>query len=589
MAVFQSPLFRKLLVSAFVLIAGALLVLDSFLTTGVAERETQSVQRRLTAEARILKGEVADVDPARLENWAKEASTRSQTRVTIVDPQGTVLADSERDPETMENHANRTEILQAHRGQVGVSTRYSTTLSRDLCYVALTFPYRGAASFILRLAVPLQELDAAVAAVRWWLLGTSLVALILGMLIAYVFSMRFTGRIRHLQSFAERLVETKASQEIWSEADDELGSLARSLNRMAAQLRDSLDQLSMESARREAILSSMAEGVLAVDQHMRITFCNESFARVTCIPVPIPQRAPLLEVVRDAGLFDMLAQVLASEQPLKGRLELPAANGRSFEVQVAPLSASPRQGAIAVLHDITDLERLERVRKDFVANVSHELRTPLAAIRGYADTLIDGALEDPENNRKFLEIISAQAAQLNNIASDLLMLSELESDRAEAGKPERFFVHNVVDNALRTVESEARMRDVRVIRGQMEEASVSGSKIRLEQALVNLLDNAIKFNRPFGEVRIDITRVPDRRVCIMVADTGIGIPSGVLSRIFERFYRVDKARSRSVGGTGLGLSIVKHVLERMNGRITVDSELGKGSVFTVTLPSGNGN
>ena len=589
MAVFQSPLFRKLLVSAFVLIAGTLLVLDSFLTTGVAERETQSVQHRLTAEARILKGEVADVDPARLKNWTKEASKRSQTRVTIVDPQGTVLADSERDPETMENHANRTEILQAHRGQVGVSVRYSTTLSRDLCYVALTFSYRGAASFILRLAVPLQELDAAVAAVRWWLLGTSLVALILGMLIAYVFSMRFTGRIRHLQSFAERLVETKASQEIWSEADDELGSLARSLNRMAAQLRDSLDQLSMESARREAILSSMAEGVLAVDQHMRITFCNESFARVTGIPVPLPQRAPLLEVVRDAGLFDMLAQVLASEQPLKGRLELPAANGRSFEVQVAPLSASPRQGAIAVLHDITDLERLERVRKDFVANVSHELRTPLAAIRGYADTLIDGALEDPENNRKFLEIISAQAAQLNNIASDLLMLSELESDRAEAGKPERFFVHNVVDNALRTVESEARMRDVRLIRGQVEEASVSGSKTRLEQALVNLLDNAIKFNRPFGEVRIDITRVPERRVCIMVADTGIGIPSGVLSRIFERFYRVDKARSRSVGGTGLGLSIVKHVLERMNGRITVESELGKGSVFTVTLPSGNGN
>jgi len=588
-AVFQSPLFRKLLVSAFVLIAGALLVLDSFLTTGVAKRETQSVQHRLTAEARILKGEVADVDPARLKNWTKEASKRSQTRVTIVDPQGTVLADSERDPETMENHANRTEILQAHRGQVGVSIRYSTTLSRDLCYVALTFSYRGAASFILRLAVPLQELDAAVAAVRWWLLGTSLVALILGMLIAYVFSMRFTGRIRHLQSFAERLVETKASQEIWSEADDELGSLARSLNRMAAQLRDSLDQLSMESARREAILSSMAEGVLAVDQHMRITFCNESFARVTGIPVPLPQRAPLLEVVRDAGLFDMLAQVLASEQPLKGRLELPAANGRSFEVQVAPLSASPRQGAIAVLHDITDLERLERVRKDFVANVSHELRTPLAAIRGYADTLIDGALEDPENNRKFLEIISAQAAQLNNIASDLLMLSELESDRAEAGKPERFFVHNVVDNALRTVESEARMRDVRLIRGQVEEASVSGSKTRLEQALVNLLDNAIKFNRPFGEVRIDITRVPERRVCIMVADTGIGIPSGVLSRIFERFYRVDKARSRSVGGTGLGLSIVKHVLERMNGRITVESELGKGSVFTVTLPSGNGN
>jgi two-component system phosphate regulon sensor histidine kinase PhoR len=455
--------------------------------------------------------------------------------------------------------------------------------------VALSFPFRGAAGFVLRLAVPLEQLDAAVAAVRGWLLGTSLIALALAMLIAFAFSARFTRRIRRLQSFAESLVETRAAQDRGSEADDELGSLARSLNRMAAQLRESLDRLSLESARREAILSSMTDGVLAVDQHMHVTFCNESSARVTGISLPIPQRAPLLEVVRDAGLFDMLSQVLASEKPVKCRLELPAANGRSFEAQAAPLAAPSKQGVIAVLHDITDLERLETVRKDFVANVSHELRTPLASIRGYAETLLEGALEDPENNRKFLEIIKAQAARLNNIAVDLLVLSELESGSAETGEPERFSVYNVLENALRTVESEAHVRDVQLIRGRVEDASVSGSKIRLEQALVNLLDNAIKFNRPFGEVRIEIIRAPDRQVRIMVADTGIGIPSGVQSRIFERFYRVDKARSRAVGGTGLGLSIVKHVLERMNGKISVESELGKGSVFTVTLPSGNEN
>jgi two-component system phosphate regulon sensor histidine kinase PhoR len=322
---------------------------------------------------------------------------------------------------------------------------------------------------------------------------------------------------------------------------------------------------------------------------MRITFCNASFARVTAIPLPIPQRAPLLEVVRDAGLLDMLSRVLASGEPLKGRLELSAANGRSFEVQVAPLPASSRQGAIAVLHDITDLERLERVRKDFVANVSHELRTPLAAIRGYAETLLEGALEDPENNRQFLEIIKAQAARLNNIASDLLILSELESGRAEPAEAEAFSIRGVLDNALRTVESEARVRGVTLVCGQVEDASVSGSKIRLEQALVNLLDNAIKFNRPAGEVRIEITRRPDRQVRISVADTGIGIPSQDLSRIFERFYRVDKARSRAVGGTGLGLSIVKHILERMKGTVSVTSDLGKGSVFSITLPRSDMN
>ena len=589
MAVFKSPLFRKLFISAFFLIIATLLVLDFFLTTYVGRRETLSVQHHLTSEARILEGEVAGIAPPDLANWSSQASARSQARVTVVDPQGRVLADSEHDPETMENHAQRPEILQARRGEVGVSIRHSATLDRDLCYVALSFPYQGTVGFILRLAVPLQELDAAVAAVRWWLFGTSLIALALAMVIASVFSTRFARRIRHLQSFAENLVETNALRDLAPGADDELGSLARSLNRMAAQLRDSLDKLSLESARREAILSSMVEGVLAVDQQMRITFCNASFARVTAIPLPIPQRAPLLEVVRDAGLLDMLSRVLASGEPLKGRLELSAANGRSFEVQVAPLPASSRQGAIAVLHDITDLERLERVRKDFVANVSHELRTPLAAIRGYAETLLEGALEDPENNRQFLEIIKAQAARLNNIASDLLILSELESGRAEPAEAEAFSIRGVLDNALRTVESEARVRGVTLVCGQVEDASVSGSKIRLEQALVNLLDNAIKFNRPAGEVRIEITRRPDRQVRISVADTGIGIPSQDLSRIFERFYRVDKARSRAVGGTGLGLSIVKHILERMKGIVSVTSDLGKGSVFSITLPRSDMN
>jgi len=584
--VFHSPLFRKLLISAFFLIAATLLGLDFFLTSYLAGRETQAVQQRLTSEARILREEVPDVGAERLEAWAMESSRRAQARITIIDPNGTVLADSEHDPETIENHASRPEIRSAYAGQVGVSIRHSATVDRDLCYVALSFPYRGKA-LVLRLAVPLEELRSAVAGVRWWLMGASLVALCVAMAIAYVFSERFTARVRQLQSFAEHLVETRAAQDIKAETDDELGALARSLNRMAAQSRDSLDRVSLESARREAILSGMFEGVLAVNQEMRITFCNAAFARLIGASGPIRERTPLLEVVRDAGLLDMLSEVLISDKPQKRRLELSAAQGRSFEVQAAPLATSSRRGAIAVLHDITDLERLERVRKDFVANVSHELRTPLTAIRGYAETLLEGALEDPANNRRFLEIIAAQAARLNNIASDLLVLSELESGKA--AEMERLFVPSVLESALHTVESEAKVRDVQIICSHVEDVCVEGSKIRLEQALVNLLDNAIKFNRPFGQVRVEVMRANDNHVRITVADTGIGIPSDDLSRIFERFYRVDKARSRAVGGTGLGLSIVKHVLERMNGKITVSSELGRGSVFSITLPSCNSN
>ncbi|PYT22534.1 MAG: PAS domain-containing sensor histidine kinase [Acidobacteria bacterium] len=593
MAVFHSPLFRKFLISTFVLIAATLLILDSFLTAYIGQRETQSVQHRLTVEARILSGGAPTIAPAKLEEWAKQAAARAQARVTVVDPKGAVLADSEHDPETMENHANRPEIRQAYAGQVGVSIRHSATLDRDFCYVAISFPYQGSGTFILRLAVPLEELDTAVAAVRWWMFEASLIALALAMMIAYFFSVRFTLRIRRLQSFAENLVATRASQDLAPDADDELGEFARSLNRMAAQLRSSLDRLSLESARREAILSAMVEGVLAVDHEMRITFCNDSFARVIGAPATIAERTPLLEVVRDAGLRDMFRQVLASGKPLKQRLEVPAADGRSFEVQAAPLSVpssvSSRWGAIAVLHDITDLERLERVRKDFVANVSHELRTPLTAIRGYAETLLEGALEDPANNRKFLEIIKAQAARLNNIASDLLVLSELESGKPDTAEPEALRVRSVLESALRTVESAARVAGVRLDCVNVEDVCVVGSKIRLEQALVNLLDNAIKFNRPSGEVRIEARRVQKGLVNITVTDTGIGIASEDLPRIFERFYRVDKAHSRAVGGTGLGLSIVKHVVERMNGKITVASELGKGTVFSLKVPACHAN
>jgi two-component system phosphate regulon sensor histidine kinase PhoR len=264
-------------------------------------------------------------------------------------------------------------------------------------------------------------------------------------------------------------------------------------------------------------------------------------------------------------------------------MQLTAANGRWFEVQCAPLAPASRRGAIAILHDITGLERLERVRKDFVANVSHELRTPLTAIRGYAETLLDGAIDDDENNRRFLEKIRAHSIRLNNIASDLLALSELESGSSPAD-PEPLPVRAAVEAALRTVESEAAVRGVEVRARTLDDARVMGHKIRLEQALVNLMDNAVKFNRPGGQVAIDV-HCENGAVRIAVEDTGIGIPSEDLPRIFERFYRVDKTRSREVGGTGLGLSIVRHAIERMNGTVTAESRLGKGSTFTITLPA----
>lgn len=333
-----------------------------------------------------------------------------------------------------------------------------------------------------------------------------------------------------------------------------------------------------ESSRLEAILGSMVEGVVAVDPLMRLTFVNRSFAELMGIPLPIEPGIPLVQVARSHVLLEMFTAVLATGEPAQRRLVLSA---RTFEVQTVPLAGDLHRGAIAMLYDITDIERLERVRKDFVANVSHELRTPLAAVCGYAETLLEGGLEDPRNNRKFAEIILSKARQLTNIVSDLLILSTLESGKAPAAQP--VSLRASIESALRTVEPVARTRGVRLMCGTFDDISVLGHEVRLEQVFVNLLDNAIKFNRPDGEVRVEVSRDPERAT-VKVKDTGLGIPSLDLPRIFERFYRVDKARSRATGGTGLGLAIVKHAVEQMGGSVSVESRLGQGSVFTVSLP-----
>ena len=417
--------------------------------------------------------------------------------------------------------------------------------------------------------------------------------------VAFALSRPVDRRIARMRKFAEGLLEASdqpgSGSMLGRLGVDELEALDRSLLRMAGQTRVLVERAKVESARREAILASMAEGVLAVDQHLRVTFCNQALARLagrfassnvpsgTSSTTP-SSGMPLIELVRDTTLHETLSEVIRTGTPAKRHLQIPTANGRSFELQAAPLisgnNPGDKPGAIAILHDITDLERLENVRKDFVANVSHEFRTPLAAISGYAETLLDGAIDDQENNRKFLEIIRSNAIRLNSIAADLLTLSELQ---ASSQNTEHVPVGAAIESALSTIAAEAALRGVTLEKGPVDNLVVFGSRYRLEQALVNLLANAVKFNRPSGKVRVE-TKCNGSSLGILVSDTGMGIPSSDLPRIFERFYRVDKARSRQVGGTGLGLSIVKHIVERMDGHVSATSQLGKGSVFTITLP-----
>jgi two-component system, OmpR family, phosphate regulon sensor histidine kinase PhoR len=389
-------------------------------------------------------------------------------------------------------------------------------------------------------------------------------------------------RINALTAFVDRMLDQNGDRPPLVHGDDELGELTRSLARMTPQVGELVNRLSMELTRREAVLASMTEAVLAVDAQLNVTFCNHSFQQAVG-DHGAAQGVPLIRMVRDPDLIRVLKQVVDSGEPVRQRVQL---SSRSFEVNAALLANSTSRGAIAILHDVTPEEHLERIKRDFIANVSHEFRTPLATIRGYAETLLDGGLEDHKNRRKFVEIIQANGIRLNNIAADLLTLSDLEQGRPEP-EPGPIAVSDAVMSAIRAVEPAARLRDIKLRVEEIPEAFILGYGIRFEQALLNLLDNAVKFNRENGEVGVQVARRPEGRVEVCIWDTGIGIPALDLTRIFERFYRVDKARSRQVGGTGLGLSIVKHAIEQMNGTITVESALGQGSRFTISLPEFN--
>lgn len=547
-------LFRNRVWIAFLLIAAALLGLDWWGSSYLTSRQREIVARGVAAEARTLAGELSALPMTNLNAWVTASATWTSARVQVADASGRVLADSG-SGQLSANQELSAAVPVTRGDRAGSTVRLSATPAE----------WQNSTDVILRRLLE------------------CLVAGLLAQGIAYIFSLLLAKRIRNLQALTERLLDANVAYSEMPHAEDELGILNQSLHNMGMRIRDLLDRVSMESGRREAILASMSEGVLAADNRLQVIFCNDSLASAVGSTGPVAAGTPVLDLVRDPELVNLLTQVIAAGEPVKRRLQLSAGEGKTFEAQAAPLAMPNSRGVLIILHDITDIERLERVRKDFVANVSHELRTPLTAIRGYAETLLAGALEDSENNRRFVEIIQAHAIRLNNIAADLMILSELESGRP-APEPERVSIRDAVDMAISTLESEARVRGVFLSSSVSEGLEVLGHKIRLEQALVNLLDNAVKFNREDGEARVEATTGPDGKIVIAVSDTGSGIPSSDLPRIFERFYRVDRARSRAVGGTGLGLSIVKHVVERMSGTVRVESTIGRGSTFVITLP-----
>ena len=589
----RARLFWKLGLTYVALLLGVLLAVDFYLARVLRRDYLRAANDTLASLTNLAQARPPHLDDlATLRAWA-EWLAASGARVTVIDHAGRVLADSAHDPETMENHAQRPEIVQAFSSGAGQSVRHSATLGRDLVYRAVRYQPSAGPPVVIRMALPLAQIDLSLAELRRRLFGASLVMLLLGGGASLVYFRAFAARIERLKDFSRRVAEGDFRPLPGERARDELAELADTLNETARRLDGTIRSLSGERNRSSAILRSMVEGVAVIDAGQKIVFSNRAFSEILSLDPAAIEGRPVIEVVRHTDLLELIRRALAGEEGLQNDIALGIVHPRSFAVTAAPVqaleaaapagAAGKPAGAVVVLHEVSELRRLERVRQDFVANVSHEFKTPLTAIQGFAETLLGGALEDPRSNRRFLEIIREHAARLARLTDDLLKLA-----RIEAGKLEVQF------SAVGVLELVERCAEVTLLKASRKQIvleidvpaglpAVLGDALLLREVLQNLLDNAIQYTPEGGRIRVSAT-AGEHEVILTVADTGIGIPLADQERIFERFYRVDAARSREAGGTGLGLSIAKHIVETHGGRLWVESEVGHGSAFSFSIP-----
>ena len=565
-----------------VLLLGAGLYL--YLSLSLENSMTRGTREHLQDEARVA----SLMATKEIRNLSEDApavtaalSKAIRARVTVIAGDGVVVADSELPPAELgrlENHGNRPEVRQALQDGIGSAIRYSATLHTDMLYVAA--PFGEGAS--IRLALPLSELEQAKQRLKRSLGAALAVAVLASLLFSYFLSNVNTRDLRVLTAGATRIGRGEFGARINITSHDELGELAQVMNEMSGRIEQQLERISSEKNRLDAILTGMGEGVMVTDPDGVVTLVNPAFCSMFGTGAQVQGRQ-LLETSRHPDLYAACRAVLAERQERHQEINLPG--GRATLVHWVPLiEAGVLHGTVAVFHDITALKRVEKIRRDFVANVSHELRTPVTVIKGYAETLLSGALaQDPQRSERFLEIIQNHADRLSSLVRDLLTLSELES--GEVGmQPQKVELEPAVRKVLSLMGQRGEEKNVKLeYLAGTGAVFVSADRSRLEQVLINLLDNAVKYSEKGGTVAVDSAEQGDM-VEISVRDSGIGIPPKDLPRIFERFYRVDEARSRDNGGTGLGLSIVKHIVQAHGGTVHVESTPGKGTVFSFTLP-----
>jgi two-component system phosphate regulon sensor histidine kinase PhoR len=590
----------------------AIMIVSWYGATTLQEFYLQETEADLEARAHLLSAKITDYlengSIQELRSYCVSAGRQSGTRITIVDNKGVVLADSNEDPEVMDNHRRRDEIAIAFNGGVGKSRRFSRTLDDNRIYVAIPLQVRdlrsgletadGIISLVIRTSVSVTSLDKTIEQIRFRIIVGSIAVLLLAGVVTLLISRNVSRPLELMKKSAERFARGDFSERMLPVAKKtaslEIVTLAASMDRMAALLDEKIQAIVTHRNQLETVFSSMVEAVIAIDTEERVISINEAAAKLFDVDRKTATGKVVQQIVRNVKLQKEISKTLQTQETVEDEIIFHEKDGDRFlQTHVVNLSNGLGEyvGVLVVMNDVTRLRRLENIRRDFVANVSHELRTPITSIQGYVETLIDGALDSREDSEKFLQIVLRQSHRLNSIIDDLLCLSRIEED-AKNGQIKRSqeSLRPVLESAIQTCQMKADQAGVQLELICVDDIDLVMNGPLIEQALINLIVNAIAYSKPSDTVTVQASVAdsePGQVVTINVIDSGIGIKKEHLPRLFERFYRSDKARSRTAGGTGLGLAIVKHIAQSHGGKVVVESVEGQGSTFSLIFATGD--
>ncbi|MBM7555449.1 two-component system histidine kinase PnpS [Halanaerobacter jeridensis] len=575
----------RIVVLYLVLLTVALLFAGFFLQNSLKGYFLQWFDKRLIGEMnlliRITKPLIEKKEAKKLDDLAEEYGKKLEARITIVDRQGIVLADSREEPKEMDNHLQRPEIQQALQTGLGKETRYSATLGLDMKYLAIPIKSQGNVIGIMRVALDLSKIKKMYRGIWWVLFQVGIITFFISIILSLKFASNITEPIEKMTNIVERISEGSLDQKIKIDTKDEIGQLAKMFNQMVNRVKEKVEQISNEKSKIEAIVGSIGDGVIAVNLNKEVLLINLAARDIFNVEEDVIGKS-LINITKNHKLEELIDEALSKSESLTEEIELLLPEERTFRIRLAPIIREEKAiGVVISLRDITDIRQLQQMRTEFVSNVSHELKTPLTSIKGYVETLLETEA-DEETYESFLEVIKNETNRLELLIDDILNLSKIESGVNELEK--KVDINKVVSNLLSLLKPKAVDKNINLKLALDDNLPlINGDYNQLSRMMINLIDNAIKYTPEGGKVEVEASS-KDQKLVVEVKDNGIGIPEEDLVRIFERFYRVDKGRSRKLGGTGLGLSIVKHIVENHHGDIRVDSEVEQGTTFTIEFP-----